>query len=127
MVVGGLEREAWLLLPSGRGGRGDCHCGGGVKNYGLWWQEELLKWLTCVVVRLCCFVAAFLELEKKAGWWLTAAGSREEREMEGREIWLAVAVIKCRRGAEGLSFWRWLVVVTEAGGYAGGGERDNVA
>ena len=57
----------YLLILSGRGGRSGCSCGGGVKNGGLWWLEEMSKmvvgggiesWLPCVVVVGAALVAS---------------------------------------------------------------------
>jgi hypothetical protein len=34
-----VQRNMYLLVPLGRGGRGGCSSSGGVGNGGLWWPE----------------------------------------------------------------------------------------
>ena len=66
-----VQREAYLLVSLGRGGRGDDSCGGGVVNGGLWWPEEASE------VAVCCwfeFVAAACAL----------AGAGEEAGVVGK-------------------------------------------
>ena len=70
-----MWRKVYLLVPLGRGDRGDDLCRGGVVNGGLWWSEKASK-VSVLTLQPRENVAGdspedvFLFLVKRGGeWW----------------------------------------------------------
>ena len=63
----------YLLVPLGRGGRGDDSGRGGVVNGGLWWLEGASKVVgDCVTVAATVSVASPESMDGTLVWWVSS-------------------------------------------------------